>query len=262
MIIVTGDEILQGKTLDYNSHWIAKRLTGLGIEVKRKITVPDEKEEILKAIRRGIARERDILLTIGGLGPTPRDTTLHAVADALGKELVLNTEALHMIRRSYERFHQLGFVDSPKINEARKKMAKLPTDAKPVKNELGGAPGVLTPYKDIQIVSLPGVPSEMMYTLEQAIPLLPTMREENEVIRTKEVFMKKRDESMMAQAFEKVMEKMRNLEIKSYPTGFGKKMNMRVIATAHAENAPKAEEKLDKAITLLKKFLQEDEHDG
>jgi len=74
-IIAIGDELLTGRTLDYNSHWIAKRLTGLGIEVKKIIIIPDNKDEIIEAIRTALNKDINIIVTTGGLGPTPGDIT-------------------------------------------------------------------------------------------------------------------------------------------------------------------------------------------
>lgn len=249
-IIVTGDEILNGKTLDYNSYWVAKRLTSMGIEVKRRITVPDDKKAIKQSIQAGIPTA-DLIILIGGLGPTPRDETLIAIAEALEKELVLNDTAVRLVKDSYKRFYQQGFVDSPKLNDARRKMAQLPEGSKPLENAVGGAPGVFIRHKNTQIFSLPGVPSELMYTLEQAIPILFEAVKGEEIVRTREVFIEAQDESAIAGALEKVMQEVKDTTIKSYPTGFGKKM--RIIAVAHAQNSTQAEEKLEKAISLLRK---------
>lgn len=256
-IIITGDEILHGKTLDYNSYWISKRLSGIGVDVKRKITVPDEKHAITEAIRSALKRA-DLIVTIGGLGPTPRDETLSAVADAMGKPLTLNDKALHLVSEAYKRLHQLGFVSSPEINEARRKMANLPEGATPLRNEVGGAPAVMTQCEGPLILSLPGIPSEMMYTLEQAVPLLSERIEAKGVVRTRELYIEKRDESLLAEVFEKVMDQIENVEIKSYPVGFGKRMQMRIIAVAHADSPEKAEKKLDEAVSFLKTLIGQD----
>lgn len=255
IIIVTGEELLRGKTLDYNSYWIAKRLTGLGIDIRRKSTVPDSRAAIQHTIQAALDREMDLIVTVGGLGPTPKDATLKAVAEAIGGKLELHKQALELVRKNYQRFYQLGFVDSPEMTEARKKMARLPEGATPLKNEIGVAPAVKTPYKDTSILSLPGVPSEMMYTLEQAIPFL-SARQEAGVVRTKELYIEERDESRIAQVFEEIMEELEGLEIKSYPTGFGKEMKMRVIAISRAKTVAKAEKKLENAISFLKKRLR------
>ncbi len=256
-IVITGDEILRGKTLDYNSYWISKRLSGIGVDVTRKITVPDEKHVIAEAIRSGLKRA-DLIVTIGGLGPTPRDETLNALAVAIGKPLELNDKAKNLVSEAYKRLHLLGFVSSPEINEARRKMAKLPKGATPLRNELGGAPAVVTPSEGSLILSLPGIPSEMMYTLEQAIPLLSERIKAKGVVRTREFYIEKRDESLLADVFEKVMDQIENVEIKSYPVGFGKRMQMRIIAVAHVDSPEEAEEKLDEAISLMKTLIGQD----
>lgn len=255
-IITTGDELLQGNTLDYNSFWIAKRLTGIGIEVARKSTVPDEQETIIHVIKRALSNDFDLLVTIGGLGPTPRDDTLEAVAESIDKELQLNQAALQYIKQAYTRLANLGFVDSPKINAARRKMAMLPKGATPLKNAVGGAPAVITPFETSFIVSLPGIPSEMMYCLEKAIPFLSEQMTETGIVRTREVYLEKGDESEIARTLETVMDRVEGVNVKSYPVGFGKNMKMKLIASARANNPSTAEKKIDKAISMLHTLLE------
>lgn len=258
-IITTGDEILQGKTLDYNSFWIGKRLTGIGVEVARKSTVPDEKEEIARVIKMALDQNFDLIVTIGGLGPTPRDDTLEAVADSIDKELQFNREAFQYMKRAYSRLAKLGFVDSPEINDARRKMAMLPNGATPLKNEVGGAPAVITSYEKSFIVSLPGIPSEMMYCLEQAVPFISEQLGETGIVRTREFYMEKGDESKIAQTLQEVMDTVEGVHVKSYPVGFGKDMKMKIMATARAESPSQAEKKIERAVSLLHNLLEREQ---
>ncbi len=64
-IVVIGDELLTGKTLDYNSHWIAKRLTGLGVQVLRITVIPDDIASISEVIIDAVNRNIDIIITRG-----------------------------------------------------------------------------------------------------------------------------------------------------------------------------------------------------
>ncbi|MHA1609870.1 MAG: competence/damage-inducible protein A [Candidatus Njordarchaeales archaeon] len=241
-IIAIGDELLSGKTLDYNSHWISKRLFSLGFRIALKITVGDEENEIVEALKLCM-RKADIIITTGGLGPTPGDVTLSAIAKALNKKLVRDNDALEMIKRRYRELYEIGFIDSPDITKEREKMAILPEGAKPFYNPIGVAPGVLIKYRGKYIIALPGVPSEMMYLLEAIIPNLPILR--GKTIVSREWYIDFRDESLLAKILEEIMQKFKgNIRIKSYPVGFGRQVRMRIIAVVENMPVEKAEELL------------------
>ena len=185
-IVAIGDELLTGKTLDYNSHWIAKRLTGLGVQVLRITVIPDDIASISEVIKDAVNRNIDIIITTGGLGPTPGDVTLEAIAKALDRKLILHEDALRMIKDRYEQLFKLGFVSSPEISPEREKMAKIPEGGMPFFNPIGVAPGVLIQYAENKyVIALPGVPSEMMYLLEQVLSCILRTR--------KDVFVKTRE---------------------------------------------------------------------
>ncbi|MCK4425067.1 competence damage-inducible protein A, partial [Candidatus Bathyarchaeota archaeon] len=69
-IICVGNELLIGKTLNTNAHWLAKRITSLGLSVKRITVVGDEVNEIANAVREALQRKPRFIITVGGLGPT------------------------------------------------------------------------------------------------------------------------------------------------------------------------------------------------
>src|SRR2546430_13282308 len=84
-IVAIGDELLAGFTLDTNSHWIAERLRGDGFPLKRITVVRDRQDDIVEQLRRDLTDpEVELVFCSGGLGPTPDDRTLEAVAAALG----------------------------------------------------------------------------------------------------------------------------------------------------------------------------------
>ena len=99
-IVAVGDELLSGRVLDYNTHWIAKRLSGVGFNIVGASIVPDDKEEIVEAVRRALSKA-DLTIITGGLGPTPGDITLEALAEALNRNLSLNDDALEMVKDRY-----------------------------------------------------------------------------------------------------------------------------------------------------------------
>ena len=169
-IINIGTELTIGRIVNTNGSWLARELTLRGAKVKRIIVVPDEEEEVVSTIREALKNAK-IIITTGGLGPTPDDRTIEFIAKALGRKLVLHPDALRMVREKYE---EKGL----EISEERKKMAILPEGGIPIPNPVGTAPGLHIAVNDVQLFALPGVPKEMMamfksYVLKTIEPLIP-----------------------------------------------------------------------------------------
>lgn len=160
-IITVGSEITRGLVQDTNSHWLASRLSSLGVTVKRIISVPDDKSEIAWALK-SCLEISDIILVTGGLGFTADDITLEASAEALGVKLILSSEALEMIKsrvRGEVTYHV--------------KAAYIPEGSKPLYNRTGISPGVHLVLNTKHIFFLPGVPIEMKTIFEDHVePLL------------------------------------------------------------------------------------------
>ena len=158
-IVIIGNEILCGRTLDTNSHWISKRLHGLGVCVRRIATVPDEEDKIAQTVR-DFSQEYDYVIVTGGIGPTPDDVTRQAVASAFDRELTTNPEAERTIRERY----------GEKVNSYRLEMARLPKGSELLRNRSFAAPG----FKIENVFVFPGVPQLMQEMFNQIIPCLET----------------------------------------------------------------------------------------
>jgi molybdenum cofactor synthesis domain-containing protein len=162
-IVAIGDELVGGFTLDTNSHWMAERLRLLGYPVKRVTQVRDRPHEIVEQVQHELADEEltDVFLT-GGLGPTPDDRTFAALAEALGKELMIWEETRARIVRRVQRMHAMGLLESPEVTEGNLRMARIPAGPAHVfRNRRGMAPGTLYAVAGKRIFVLPGVPLEM-----------------------------------------------------------------------------------------------------
>ncbi|HET7339723.1 MAG TPA: competence/damage-inducible protein A [Candidatus Dormibacteraeota bacterium] len=162
-IVAIGDELVGGFTLDTNSHWMAERLRLLGYPVKRVTQIRDKPHEIVEQVRRELADDdvTDVLFT-GGLGPTPDDRTFAALADALGKELIIWEETRARIERRVQRMHAMGLLESPEITEGNLRMARIPAGPAHVfRNRRGMAPGCMYEAGGKRLFVLPGVPMEM-----------------------------------------------------------------------------------------------------
>jgi nicotinamide-nucleotide amidase len=163
-IVAIGDELVGGFTLDTNSHWLAERLRLLGFPLKRITAIRDRPHEIVEQVRRELGDEEVThVFCSGGLGPTPDDRTFAALAEALGRELVVWEETRARIERRVERMHAAGRLDSPVVTEGNLRMARIPAEPAHVfKNRRGMAPGVVYAASGKQIFVLPGVPLELM----------------------------------------------------------------------------------------------------
>jgi molybdenum cofactor synthesis domain-containing protein len=158
-VIAVGKELLIGKTVNTNAHWIGGRLARMGGMISRMTTVDDDLDEISTAVRSALKRQPHFLIVVGGLGPTPDDITLQGIALAIGRRLVLNRDAKVMVKGHYM---QMGRGDL-EFTKARRKMAMLPQGSAPLRNLLGTAPGVRIESGSAVIFCLPGVPKEMKF---------------------------------------------------------------------------------------------------
>ena len=132
-IIAVGSELLLGGRTDSNSLFITDELGTLGIEVRFKSVVGDDRADIVRALKTAVSRAEIIVMT-GGLGPTVDDCTREAIADAAGRKLARRKEAFEGMQK---RLAQWG--RSP--NKGQLRQALIPTGATVVPNPVGSAPG-------------------------------------------------------------------------------------------------------------------------
>ncbi|MBX2842172.1 MAG: competence/damage-inducible protein A [Flammeovirgaceae bacterium] len=164
-IITIGDEILYGQITDTNSQWISAELDKAGIRTKRKVSIGDQKPEILSAIEEAQTRA-DIILITGGLGPTKDDITKKTFAEYFGVEMYQDKSVLENIENLFK-------SRGRELNELNQQQASVPKNARVIMNLVGTAPGMWFEKKGKVLVSMPGVPSEMKKMMsEQIIPLL------------------------------------------------------------------------------------------
>ncbi len=159
-LLVIGDEILSGRTKDKNIGYIAEYLTNIGIDLKEVRVVPDEMEEIVEAVNRLRARYT-YLFTTGGIGPTHDDITADAISQALGIPLY---EDPRIIAAMLER------LKPEDLNEARRRMARIPVGAEHVVNPISKVPG----FRIENVIVMAGVPSIMQAMLDDVAPRLST----------------------------------------------------------------------------------------
>lgn len=165
-LVVIGDEILSGRTVDKNVAQLASWLNVQGIRLAEVRIVPDVESAIVEAVNALRARN-DYLFTTGGIGPTHDDITVDAIAAALGVPAVVHPEA-HATLEAY-------YATRGGLTEARLRMARVPQGAELIPNAMSGAPGI----RHGNIFILAGVPhiaagmlDALTGTLEGGLPVL------------------------------------------------------------------------------------------
>jgi len=166
-LLTVGTELLLGHTVDTNAAELGVALAAAGVEIDRHITVADRTDAIRSAVAESLERAGAVLTT-GGLGPTRDDVTKTAVAELLGRPLVLDDALLHGLE---ERFRRLGRWPMPEVNRSQ---ALVPEGATVLPNPRGTAPGLwVEDERGRLVVMLPGVPREMRGLLvEEVLPRL------------------------------------------------------------------------------------------
>ncbi|KAF8337048.1 MoaB/Mog domain-containing protein [Cantharellus anzutake] len=169
--LIIGDEILNGKTQDTNSHYFAKFCFGLGIDLKRIEVIADDEKEIIEASRR-LVSQFDLVVTSGGIGPTHDDITYESLAKAFGQELKYHEETQHRMGEMSKHRSDLDNQTEAQ-NIARLRMTLFPADAE----VLFVAEDLWVPVVRLEkkLCILPGVPSIFKRLLEGLKPyaLLP-----------------------------------------------------------------------------------------
>jgi molybdenum cofactor synthesis domain-containing protein len=213
--LFVGKELLIGRTLNTNAHWVGRRLALAGTMIARMTTIDDDLDEISSSLREILRRHPDFLVVVGGLGPTPDDMTLAGIARGLGTGMKLNREALRLIREHYAELARRDF----KITPSRRKMAVLPSGASPVLNEKGTAPGVRIVEGTTVIFCLPGVPVEMKSIFRRSVEPEIKNRVGRLYRRAARLRLEGMYESSLAPFIKRELEKHPGAYIKSHPKG-------------------------------------------
>lgn len=164
-VITVGDELLIGQVVDTNSAWIGTQLNAVGIRIRQITSIQDDEAHIIQTLGEAAKRARIVLIT-GGLGPTRDDVTKHALCRYFDTSLVFNEDAFALIE---ELFRQRGRT----VTASNRSQAEVPASCEVLLNKMGTAPGMWFEKDGVVYVSMPGVPYEMKYLMqEEVIPRL------------------------------------------------------------------------------------------
>ena len=152
-ILIIGNEILSGRTQDKNVAFISTWLNSkCGISVEEVRIIPDIETTIIKNIQM-LSKKFNYVFTTGGIGPTHDDITAKSISKAFKVKYEFHKEAFQILEKYYGKKN---------FNDGRRKMAKMPSQAKLIYNPSSAAPGFMIK----NVLSLPGVPSILNSMIE------------------------------------------------------------------------------------------------
>lgn len=197
-LIIIGNEILSGRTVDTNTPWIAERLTARGIILGEARVISDDEQQIIQAVN-DLRVRFDYVFTTGGIGPTHDDITAASVARAFDIELERNEEAFRMLEDHY------GIEE---LTPPRAKMALIPKGAVLIHNPVSAAPGFI--IGNVHVMA--GVPRIMQAMLEYVLSVIMSGKPilSNTVACTL-------PESAVAEDLGKLQDRYPNVQMGSYP---------------------------------------------
>ena len=160
-IVTIGTELLLGEIHDTNSRFIARSLRDIGVDLYRLTTVGDNQQRITATLLEALIRS-DIVITTGGLGPTVDDPTRQAVANVFNVSLVYKEELWQEIVDRFAHYNR-----TPTENNRRQ--AYIPGNSIAISNPVGTAPAFYVELGGKTLISLPGVPREMEYLMNNFV---------------------------------------------------------------------------------------------
>lgn len=238
-VVSVGTELLLGQIVDTNAAHLARALSDLGIAVYRRVTVGDNHDRLLAALKEAVANN-DVVITIGGLGPTQDDITRETLAEAMGDTL---HEDPQIARRLEAFFRSRG----ARMTASNLRQAQVPVHGRAIDNPNGTAPGVLFEKDGKIAISLPGPPNEFIpMVANHVVPLLRERTGGRGTIRSRMLRICGMGESM-------VEEQVRDLMASDNPTvaPYAKVGEVHLRVTARADDAESADRLIEERVALL-----------
>lgn len=194
-IVTIGDEILIGQIVDTNSSYIAKALDKIGIATHEMLSISDDNQHVLDTFH-SLQNKVNVVIVTGGLGPTKDDITKKTFCDYFEDTLVENEAVLVHVKSIIE-----GIYKRP-ITQMNRDQALVPTKAKVLFNQAGTAPGMWMEKENTVFISLPGVPYEMKYLIDNKVIPNLVQKYERPYIVHQTIMTYGRGESLIAEQIE------------------------------------------------------------
>ncbi|MBK6282351.1 MAG: competence/damage-inducible protein A [Draconibacterium sp.] len=243
-IITIGDEILIGQIIDTNSAWIAEQFNLNGIEIYQITSVHDDHYHIMEALKK--AEEKvDLVVMTGGLGPTKDDITKHTLCEYFNTTLVVHEPTFEHIKSRFTRLK----IDMNKLNRDQ---ALVPANCTVLPNMAGTAPGMWFEQNDTIFVSMPGVPFEMKYLVENE--LFPRLHNngKTKAIYHKTVLTQGLPESMLAEKIENWENSLpKNIKLAYLPSPLAVRLRLSAMGNSKSELETLVEDEIQKLLQII-----------
>lgn len=245
-IITIGDEILIGQIVDTNSAWIAEQCNLNGIEIYQITSVHDDHNHIIEALQK--AEEKvDLVIITGGLGPTKDDITKNTLCEYFNTKLIFHEPTFEHIKNRFEKRN----ID---INKLNRDQALVPENCTVLFNKTGTAPGMWFERNDTIFVSVPGVPFEMMYLVENELFPRLVNSGKTRAIYHKTILTQGIPESMLAMKIEHWENALpANVKLAYLPSP----MAVRLRLSAKGNNKPELEKLVEAEVIKLQQIIPE-----
>jgi nicotinamide-nucleotide amidase len=246
-IVTIGDEILIGQIVDTNSAYIAKALDKIGIATHEMLSISDDKQHILNTFQ-SLQNKVEVVIITGGLGPTKDDITKKTFCDYFQDTLIENEAVLTHVKSIIE-----GIYKRP-ITQINRDQALVPSTAKVLFNQMGTAPGMWMEKKNTVFISLPGVPYEMKYLIDnEVIPNLVQKFERPYIIH-QTIMTYGTGESLIAEQIEEWEDKLPDYIKLAYLPSPGR---VRLRLTARGANKEKLQTEIARQVQMLDELIHD-----
>lgn len=187
-VVLSGNELLDGRTRDTNGAFVCDDLSRRGVKVTEVLIVADDRRRLTSALRHVIEARPDLVVVGGGLGTTHDDLTAECLAEALGVELVEDAQALGFLEERVREVAARRRLDFDELFVLARRQASLPAGSVAIP-PAGVAPGIAALAGATRIYAFPGIPYEFQHMwLETASSLEHDGFFPDVVVRTVRVF--------------------------------------------------------------------------
>ena len=249
-----GTELLNGQIQDTNSYWMAQQIAALGGYVRRIAILDDDVDEISRVLSDACKRKTRIVITSGGLGPTPDDLTVSVISGIMDVTVSVDEGLVELFMQNRD------IKKREDVNPGLIKMATIPNGATAHPNPAGVAPCIEVQIGDTTMFALPGPPREVQALFHQSVK--PVIAETYSGTRASLRVIVNLPESKCGPILQNVMTEIPNTYLKAFValserTADGQRLPVDILAWA--SSAEEADELLKQA---LKMFTEEAAQEG
>lgn len=233
-IIAVGTELLLGQIADTNSQWVSQQLTHIGANTYYQTVVGDNIDRLKNSFNNAKKRS-NIMIVMGGLGPTTDDITREAFQKISQLEIHEHEQTISKIKQYYAEQNRT-------MTENNRRQARVFSKAKIINNKLGMAPGMIVKHDERYWIFLPGVPREMKQMMRDGVlPFLRTLHGEDTIIRSKIIRLLGIGESQLEEKIKPLIDEQTNPTIALLAQNDGNIIRL----TAKAKTTDEAEDLLN-----------------